>query len=279
MDGEWVRFVSEPWTADGWATSQESLPDDGLPINIILYADKALASSWGTKKLYPIIARLANLPRAVRNGQGIGAGRVVGLLPVVDKAPDGLGATAFPNFKCNVWHRGMEKLLETIRMESRFGYAVKLELHRALNLEKKLWKLFPNIHILSADLEEQFIMACIRGLGSLCPCPRCIEDENMLFNLLRVAKPRSASEVHDMMEKVKHLNVGQTEAVLREHSYRPVQSAFAILGERMDVYRALSYDTLHNDDLGRWGAHLWPMLKDYIKERCEPSVGANFEER
>ncbi|KAG9077589.1 hypothetical protein FS749_010521 [Ceratobasidium sp. UAMH 11750] len=101
----------------------------------------------------------------------------------------------------------------------------------------------------------------------------------MLFNLLRVAKPRSASEVHDMMEKVKHLNVGQTEAVLREHSYRPVQSAFAILGEHMDVYRALSYDTLHNDDLGRWGAHLWPMLKDYIKERCEPSVGANFEER
>lgn len=62
---------------------QATLPDDGLPICIVLYADKSLASSWGAKKLYPIIARLANLPRSVRNGQGVGGGRVVGLLPVV----------------------------------------------------------------------------------------------------------------------------------------------------------------------------------------------------
>ncbi|KAG9076184.1 hypothetical protein FRC06_009651, partial [Ceratobasidium sp. 370] len=172
----------------------ETLPDDGLPINIILYADKALASSWGTKKLYPIMVRLANLPRAMRNGQGIGGSRVVGLLPVVDEAPAGLGAAAFANFKCNVWHRGMEKLLETICMESQFGYAVELELHRMLNLEKKLWKLFPNIPIISADLEEQFIMACIRGLNAACPCPRCIKDNELLSDLLQMATLRSASE-------------------------------------------------------------------------------------
>ncbi|KAG9082281.1 hypothetical protein FS749_006981 [Ceratobasidium sp. UAMH 11750] len=276
---EWVRFVSEPWTTDAWAKSQETLPDDGLPINIILYADKALASSWGTKKVYPIMARLANLPRAVRNGQGIGGGRIVGLLPVVDKAPPGLSSTYAANFKCNVWHRGMEKLLETIRMECQFGYAVELELHRALNLERKLWKLFPNIPILSADLEEQFVMGCVRGLGAPCPCPRCVEADDMLANLLHIAKPRLASKVRDMMERVKHLNIGQTEEVLREHSYRPVQSAFAILGDRMDVYHALSYDTLHNDDLGCWGAHLWPLLKSYLQEYCEPSVSTAFEER
>ncbi|KAG9088042.1 hypothetical protein FRC06_002251 [Ceratobasidium sp. 370] len=154
-DGKWMLCVDEPWTTDDWASVQAMLPEGGLPISIILYADKALASSWGTKKLYPIIARLGNLPRTVRNGNGVGAGRVVGLLPVVDEAPPGLGTTVFANFKCNVWHCGMEKLLDTIRMEARVRYAVELELHRALNLERKTWRLFPNIPIVCADLEEQ----------------------------------------------------------------------------------------------------------------------------
>ncbi|KAG8689933.1 hypothetical protein FRC09_012193 [Ceratobasidium sp. 395] len=245
INGAWVRFVDEPWTADDWAATQEALPEDGLPLNIILYADKAIASSWGSKKLYPVIARLANLPRAIRNsrGNGIGSGRVVGLLPVIDKAPNGVGGTTFANFKCNVWHRGMEKMLDTIRMESKFGWAVELELHHALNLEKKLWRLFPNVPILAADLEEH------------------------------------SREVQSIMEKVKHMNIGQGDEVLSEHSYRPVQSAFAILGERTDVYSALSYDTLHNDDLGRWGGHLWPLLKEYIAKSCPLNVGINFEAR
>lgn len=49
-----------------------SLPDDGLPVNIHLYADKSIASSFGTKRLYPVIARLSNLPREIRNSNGRG---------------------------------------------------------------------------------------------------------------------------------------------------------------------------------------------------------------
>ena len=49
----------------------------------ILYADKTRLSSFGTQKGYPIIARLANLPSEVRNGNGYGGGIVVGLLPIV----------------------------------------------------------------------------------------------------------------------------------------------------------------------------------------------------
>jgi hypothetical protein len=64
---------------------QSSLPDDGLPLNIHLYVDKSVTSSFGTKKLYPVVARLGNLPRDIRNGTGIGGGRVVGLIPVVRK--------------------------------------------------------------------------------------------------------------------------------------------------------------------------------------------------
>src|ERR1700760_1839230 len=65
-------------------TSQKScLPQDGKPFCIILYADKAKLSSFGTEKAYPIIARCANLPDWIRNGEGIGGGCVVGWQPIV----------------------------------------------------------------------------------------------------------------------------------------------------------------------------------------------------
>lgn len=73
----------------------------------------------------------------------------------MDEIPEGLGKTAFANFKCSVWHRGMDKLVDSIRMEADFGHAIELDLHHALNLEKRLWRLFPTFPIISADLEEQ----------------------------------------------------------------------------------------------------------------------------
>ncbi|KAJ7105815.1 hypothetical protein C8R44DRAFT_886281 [Mycena epipterygia] len=33
-----------------------------------------------------------------------------------------------------------------------------------------------------------------------------------------------------------------------------------------DPYAAYSYDTLHSDDLGKWGAHLWPLLLEKLEE-------------
>lgn len=44
--------------------------------------DKAKLSSFGTEKAYPVIARCANLPDWIRNGEGIGGGRVVGWQPI-----------------------------------------------------------------------------------------------------------------------------------------------------------------------------------------------------
>jgi len=48
-----------------------------------IYADKTKLSSFGTKKAYPVIARCANLPINIRNGTGLGGGRIVGWLPIV----------------------------------------------------------------------------------------------------------------------------------------------------------------------------------------------------
>ena len=54
---------------------QSCLPNGAKPLFFILYADKTRLSSFGTEKGYPVIARLANLPVDIRNGEGIGGGQ------------------------------------------------------------------------------------------------------------------------------------------------------------------------------------------------------------
>jgi hypothetical protein len=53
---------------------QSSLPNNGVPFAIILYADKTHLSSSGAVKGYPVIACCANLPIDIRNQDGIGGG-------------------------------------------------------------------------------------------------------------------------------------------------------------------------------------------------------------
>jgi hypothetical protein len=45
---------------------------------MILYSDKTKLSSFGTAKGYPVMAAISNFAASVRNGSGIGSGRVVG---------------------------------------------------------------------------------------------------------------------------------------------------------------------------------------------------------
>ncbi|KAG8782677.1 hypothetical protein FRC12_020566 [Ceratobasidium sp. 428] len=277
---KWVRFIDEPWTAENWAKTQASLPSDGLPINIHLYADKATTSSSGTKKLYPVVARLGNLPQEIRNGKGAGGGQVVALLPVISEEdlPKGLSDTSAADYRCAVWHGAVQKLLDTIRLEAFAGYAVELECHRALGLEKTLWRLFPSISIVSADYEEQVIVVCHRGSGCLCPCIRCLVPGDQLHNLLLRIRLRTPGDFLDKISRIDGLGITAARGLLKSHGYRPVQNAFMSLGPRTNIFEALSYDTLHCDDLGRWGKHLWVLLKDQLAE--EPTeIQSRFEER
>lgn len=106
LDGQskaWKRFIHDAWSANEWWTiqvslcsiffniilaqssTQSSLPPGAVPLCLVFYADKSKLSSFGTAKGYPVIVRCANLPMNIRNGAGIGGGRVVGWLPVVSQ--------------------------------------------------------------------------------------------------------------------------------------------------------------------------------------------------
>jgi hypothetical protein len=67
------------------STNKSRLPDvpNPVPFAFILYADKTRLSSHGTVKAYPVVARCANLPIDIRNGERFGGGCIVGWLPII----------------------------------------------------------------------------------------------------------------------------------------------------------------------------------------------------
>ena len=138
---------------------KSSLPQGAKPLVLCLYADKSKLSSFGTKKGYPVIARCANLPVKMRNGIGLGGGRVVGWLPVVgygiwyiylsDDFFKVEGNKVDANFKRVVWHKSFLKLLESIHKLSKIGFKIQCA-------DGVVRHVYLAILILSADYEEQY---------------------------------------------------------------------------------------------------------------------------
>ncbi|KAG2364703.1 hypothetical protein BDR07DRAFT_1279050, partial [Suillus spraguei] len=98
-------------------------PDHAAPFCFILYADKTKLSSHGTVKGYPVMARCANLPVDIRNGEGIGGGQVIGWLPIIDEEVSEQGKPEYINFKCVIWHEAFIKLLINLDQYSKTGYS------------------------------------------------------------------------------------------------------------------------------------------------------------
>ena len=132
-----------------------------------LYADKSKLSSFGTKKGYPVVVRCANLPVSLRNGNGLGGGRVVGWLPIVcfnahclhpiltmclfEVEEDAAESRkqGYVNFKRVVWHRAFYELLASLHKLSKIGCHIECA-------DGVVRHTYPAILILSADYEEQY---------------------------------------------------------------------------------------------------------------------------
>ncbi len=103
---------------------------------------------------------------AVRNSLGPGGGRIVGLVPVVcflvspslfnhvtrflqikDEASE-KGKKNYIDWKHAVYHESFKVLLEEVAIHSRTGYKLRCG-------DNQLRTLFPFIHIITADYEEQ----------------------------------------------------------------------------------------------------------------------------
>ncbi|KAG2339941.1 hypothetical protein BDR05DRAFT_977501 [Suillus weaverae] len=258
MDFE--HFFNELWTSDRWWDIQSRLPpnlDGAAPFCFILYADKTKLSSHGTVKGYPVMAHRANLPVNIRNGEGIGSGRVVGWLPIIDKEASEQGKPGYINFKRIVWHELFLKLLINLNQYSKTGYSY-------MCYDKKMRWLFPVILILSADYKEQCMMSLIRGAQCKCPCPVCLVPRKELSDLSKTHAIRSAKDTQAALD-IYRQNKSQGEELLKVLGLHAVANILWIV-DHSDPHDAMSVDRLHTVHSGMGGYHLDGELKTILDD-------------
>ncbi|KAF8595499.1 hypothetical protein BDV93DRAFT_514944 [Ceratobasidium sp. AG-I] len=199
-------------------------------------------SRFGTKNGYPVIAHLGNLPHHICNGQGVAGGRVVGWIPALPNDIEDLpkSSSKLAKLKCSIWHKAMLTPMETIKDEVRVGYAMQIWLPSSPNTRSRVWRLFP------------FIFT------------------NKLADMSFQVEVQDSHNVRKPFQQVKDLNRTQANELPKSQSYCPVKNAYWLLKSTTGPFQAFSYDVLHTVDLGCWGDHLWPILKD--TERAGPRV-------
>ncbi|KAF9780021.1 hypothetical protein BJ322DRAFT_1165130 [Thelephora terrestris] len=261
----WVRVFDEPWTANRFWEIQTNLPKDAKPLTFCFFADKTKLSSFGTQKGYPVIARCTNLPVKLRNGTGIGGGRIVGWLPIIEEEAQESGKRDYVNFKRVIWHDSFYELMDSIHAVSKTGLHIRCA-------DGIIRHLFPVILILSADYEEQCFMALIRGGGSDYPCPICLVPKTQMCD--GSTHPLRTSEgmqkVYD--EAVAMGTITQREEHLKNYGVRNVENIFWSL-QNSDPHRALSFDRLHANHLGLFKDHLWQEAKRLVAAEGKPALG------
>jgi hypothetical protein len=62
---------------------KSKIPEGAKPLCLLIYADKSQLSSFGTAKAHPVLARCANLPVEMLNGEDVDGGHLVGWLPII----------------------------------------------------------------------------------------------------------------------------------------------------------------------------------------------------
>ncbi|KAG2117676.1 hypothetical protein BD769DRAFT_1629737 [Suillus cothurnatus] len=233
-----------------------------------MYANKTRLSSHGTIKGYPVVVHCANLPVGIRNGEGIGSGRVIGLLCIVSEDASEEGKKSFTNLKCVVWHESFVKFLELVVQYSKTGYSYKC-------FDQVLHWLFPILLILSADYEEQCMMSLIHGHHSKCPCPVCIVPLDELHDLSKSFRLRSMQDAMAALD-VYEESKACSEELLKALGLCPVKNVLWIVAHS-DPHDAISLDCLHALHLGLW-KHLLNELKKILKSLgCEAE--SLFEEQ
>ncbi|TFK19099.1 hypothetical protein FA15DRAFT_709284 [Coprinopsis marcescibilis] len=149
---------------------------------------------------------------------------------------------------------GCPLILKLIASEfARLGHAYTIE-------EIVQW-LYPFIVILASDYEEQCIMAMIRGIRSLFPCPVCMIPAEEQSDLSKLWPLRTMA----WMEKVYRETIGMSKEnrnkALKAFGLRAVENVFWQF-ELLDVYSSLTWDRLHAYHIGLFRDHL---LKEFLR--------------
>ncbi|KAJ7880579.1 hypothetical protein B0H14DRAFT_2566266 [Mycena olivaceomarginata] len=100
--------------------------------------------------------------------------------------------------------------------------------------------LYPGFLIESLNFEEAWNFTCCRAGRGKFPSPRCLVSHEMLHFLQRTFEACTSSNMR---------------AIHFMWNFR-----FS------DPYQAVSYNLLYFNESGKWGHHLWPLIRDLLRE-------------
>ncbi|KAF9045535.1 hypothetical protein BJ165DRAFT_1415498 [Panaeolus papilionaceus] len=252
------RIYDEPWTGEFWWKFQSLLPISGKPFGIILYADKTRLSSFGNTKGHPVLVRCANLPVEIRNGEGVGGGRLIGWLPILPEISSESGKQGFIRHKREVWHEAMSQIFKSLADWMELGTAIQCG-------DGVVRHIFPRLVMISADYEEQSDMALTRGSRAHFPCPVCLVFKGDIPKVTQKASARTTESMESLWTEVQEYTAADREDSLQAVGLRDVQNTFWSLKDT-DVYSALSWDRLHAYHGGLFSDHLLEELKEIVDD-------------
>ncbi|KAK0482792.1 hypothetical protein IW261DRAFT_1418319 [Armillaria novae-zelandiae] len=256
------QFYMEPHTGNIFWEIQTALPTGGKPICYIIYAHKTRLSSFGTVQGYPVIVRLGNLPSHICNGQGVGGVCIIGWLPIIKEEAKHKDKSYYTDFKRAIWHKAFESILLRIKGKSKFGAWVQVA--GGMETTPCHLYLFPTIMILSANYEEQCMMALTRGCKAKFPCNVCLVPLKELST--------EAQRIYEEAAKIR--GATKCNASLKTFGLRFIKKYQNTFWEitHCDVHRALSFDRLHAFNNGLFADHLLKEIKGRIL-KLGPSFG------
>ncbi|KAJ7264829.1 hypothetical protein C8J57DRAFT_1436238 [Mycena rebaudengoi] len=268
-----VRVIDEPNTADSWENFESELPDSDVFPHCLLPLHFWLDEGMVTKRItmHPMVLRAVFLPGDIRNASGNGGGVLVGYMSHIEEPGDPSDRKTaetleFAKFKMKIYQRILAQIFSGLRSRSWNGEPIRC-------CDKHTRIFHPGIHINSLDGKEaSYFNACRAALANH-PCPKCLVHKCDLHQISSTFKLRTSETMQAVVRKA--LNAAtkaDKERILKKNGLHGIHHF--LWGFRFsDPYAAYSFDTLHSDDLGKWGHHIWPLLLDILKGMKQKALG------
>ncbi|KAJ7797350.1 hypothetical protein B0H14DRAFT_3093169 [Mycena olivaceomarginata] len=260
------RIIDEPNTADTWAKFESELPEpDPFPhclLPLHFWLDDGLVTKRVSMK--PMVFRPVFQPSNIRNASGNGGGVLGGYMPPVCDPSDPTNRNTrqtleFAKYKMEMYQKVLQVIFSSLKTRSWSGEPIRCP--------DNLVRVFhPGILIESLDGKEaSYFNACRAALANF-PCPKCLVHKSDLHRITREFTLRTTPTMKAVVVKaVRKTTKTEKENILKSYGLHGVQH-FLWNFRFSDPYAAYSYDTLHSDDLGKWGHHLWPLLLDELEK-------------
>ncbi|KAJ7119998.1 hypothetical protein C8R46DRAFT_1149767 [Mycena filopes] len=273
------RVIDEPNTADTWAEYESELPEpDPYPhcfLPLHWWLDEGLVTKRIT--MHPMVMRAVIQPGNIRNASGNGGGVLVGYMTAVRDPADPSNRNTpqtleFARYKMEIYQKVLKIIFASLKSRSWSGEPIRCP--------DGLVRVFhPGILINSLDGKEAaYFNACRAALAKF-PCPKCLVEKCDLHKITTTFTLRtSATMKAAVIKALKQETKTDTERILKSFGLHGVHHCLWDF-RFCDPYTAYSYDTLHSDDLGKWGHHLWTLLLQILEERGGKSSLAEYMRR